>query len=796
MKKKHLFTSFAFLFALSLSALAQLSDQQVIAFAKQGLLAGKEKEKIATELVAKGATPEQLTRLITAAEGTDKNDFAHPLKADTLAIPESRLRVLKNTEKPAAVQDSTLSIKKVKIFGHDLFSSKNLSFEPNENAATPASYIIGPGDELLIDVWGINEATLKQTVSPEGKIYISQVGPVQISGLTIAQATERLRKALSQKYSLSGSEAASQMSVTLGKIRTIQVNVMGEVKTPGTYRLSSLSTVFTALHRAGGVTRIGSMRMVKIVRGGEVVGTVDMYKYIFEGNDDSGMSLTDGDAIIVPAFTALVEVAGGVKRPMIYEVIPGEPVGKILDYAGGFSSDAFPGEIAVQRHDGQGGKVYTVQSGDYQTFGVEDGDKIEAYVNSRYKLFQNRVEIKGSVVRPGTYALGGEIATVRQLIDHAGGLLEDAFLERAQIVREKPDRSLEVLAVGVGAIMNGTAEDVILRRNDILQIADKNEMNPKGDLTITGYVVYPGKYLFAEGMSIEDAIMMAGGLESGASTVRVQVARRIYSPESTETSDTLAHIFTFQIKDGLMVDGAPEFTLQPFDVVSVRKSPTYVAQKIVKVSGEVQFPGEYTLVTNNERISDIFKRAGEGTPNAFIVGASLKRKFTEAERMTRRRLAMIAASEIDSTNIEKMVMTDSYTVGINLEKALQNPHGQYDVVLCDGDELIVPAEMNTVRIQGEVFYPNAVNYFPGKPVSYYIQQAGGFSNDAKRADVYVVYLNGHVDRGSSAVVEPGCEIVVPSKPLRKKMTIGEIISIGTAAASLSTVIVTLINLVK
>ena len=690
----------------------------------------------------------------------------------------------------------------IKIYGHDLFDNEDLTFEPNESAATPADYVIGPGDQIIIDVWGENEVAIKQTVTPEGVIIISQIGPVNVSGMTIEQATAKLKSVLSRKYSLSGSGASSNISVTLGKIRTVKVNVLGEVKQPGTYRLSSLTTVFNALYSAAGVTSIGSLRNIQVIRAGKQIATADIYRMIFEGTDGGNVSLTDGDVIVVPSYSALIEADGGVKRPMFYEILPGEPLEKVLQYAGGFVSNAHPGEVMVQRMDGNNGKVFTVQSGQFASFGMQDGDVLSVYTNNQEDFYTNRVKIKGCVLRPGVYEFGKEIATVRQLVEHAGGLMEDAFTSRAQLVRERSDRTLEMQSVAIGAIMNGTVEDVMLRKNDMLIVSKVSEIERKGDLSITGYVLKPGDYEFAENMTVEDLILLAGGLENGASTARVDVSRRILNPSSTSASDTLAQVFSFSISDSLALDkGVANFTLQPYDVVSVRRSPTYVEQRRIRVSGEVTFPGEYTLISNEEHLSDIINRAGGPTTNGYVAGAMLKRKLTADEYNVRRNLVNLnlikRGSDIkDTTHVNKLKINDIYTVGIDLAKALASPHGVDDVVLHDGDEIIIPSRTSTVRIQGEVMYPNSVSYLPGKNVKYYVHQAGGYSNNAKRAKVYVVYMNGKVAVGSGAKILPGCEVIVPSRSEHQKMGVAEWLGIGTTAASITTMLATITNLIK
>jgi len=785
---KPLLTIISFLMSAMFIANAQIPDQQVISIVKEGIEAGKSKTDIGRELLSRGVPAEQISRLVQMYS-------AQPEKTTQASVEKEQDRTRKTLEIEPAPQTEH-NEPSVKIFGHDIFTVDGLSFEPNENAATPADYVLGPGDEIFIDVWGINEASIKAKISPEGTINISQVGPVALAGLSIEQATAKLKKLLSQKYSLSGENSASQISVTLGSLRTVQINVLGEVNVPGTYRLSSLSTVFNALYRAGGVTEIGSLRGIQLSRAGKIIKVVDLYSFIFDGDDSSNVVLKDGDAIIVPPYLALVEVKGGFKRPMFYESVPDEAIGNMVRYAGGFTYNANVDGLTVERIDGNNGEAFTVQSSEFASFALKDGDVLTANVNINDDNFENRVEISGCVMRPGVYAIGKEVATVRQLVEQAGGLLENAFLPRAQLIREKSDRSLEVKSVAIGAIMSSSAEDIMLRKNDLLIVSDAMEMDPKGKLTITGYVANEGKYDYAEGISIEDLIMLAGGLKPGASTARIDVSRRVVDPSASNAPDSLAQVFSFEIKDGLPVEGTPSFTLEPYDVVSVRKSPAFLEQKIVTVSGEALFPGNYTLVSNNERVSDIFRRAGSATPNAYVAGAKLIRRFSEAEMRTRKELEKFAESEADSTNISAIEKARTYVVGIMLDKAVAEPGGEFDIILCDGDELYIPPMVNTVRIQGEVFYPNAVNYVDGENVSYYIRQGGGYTKDALRKDVFVVYQNGQVDRGRSAKVLPGCEIVVPTRPARSKLTVGEWIGIGTSAASLTTMIVTIANLIK
>ena len=858
MRKRIIFLIAALLTIGAQSLFAQMSDDQIINYITSGVAAGKSERQIGTELMAKGVTTSQLQRLLKAYksgtmsasdvpsvatkldgnrsgrrpvnledEGTDSTsgklkDGSTTAKEKTSAKNKKKKSsaksksVLKSSPIQSGIGDVEVTALEAedeelddeesplfdedgykRIWGHEIFSSGRLSFEPNQNGATPEDYVLGPGDEIIIDIWGLNEATIKQEITPEGRIIVSQVGPIQLAGLTIKEAKGKIKSSLSKIYS-SLRSGSSQMSVTLGDVRTIMVNVMGEVEVPGTYRLSSFSTVFTALYRAGGITEIGSLRNVNLIRGGEVYAVIDVYDYIFAGKLDVNVALKEGDVINVPAYTSLVSIEGFVKRPMFYELKENEGLAKLIAFAGGYSGGAWQQEANVERNDGRTNHIFTVTSDKMESFVMKDGDA--AYVSgSDVEVFSNRVEIKGAVYRPGKFELGGEIATVKQLVEHAGGLMEDAFLGRAQIVREKQDRSLELVAVPIKGIMEGTAADILLKRNDILIISNINEIELKGDFTITGYVVNPGKYQFAEHTTVEDLILLAGGLSEGASSAKVDVARRINIPSSTAASDTLANVFSMSIKDGLIEDGSAGFELEPYDVVSVRRSPTYIEQRNVTITGEVTFPGQYTLSSTNERVSDLVKRAGGATPNGNVHGAMLKRKINQYERNVRNAMARIVTQSVssrDSLDVNKLKVTEIYTVGLELDKALEHPGSDYDVVLRDGDELIIPEEASTVRIQGEVLYPNTVHFISGKPVRYYVRQAGGFSTRARRAKTYVIYMNGTVSVGAGAKLEPGCEIIVPARSDKDRLTTGEWLGIGTTAASITTMIATIVSLFK
>ena len=799
---KFLFVSLLLL-GLAGTAQAQMSDQQVVDYVKNGISAGKDKNQIGRELVVRGVTQSQLERLKVQYEEGKAGDAGVP---DVIAGSRQRKSPADDavpgvvdslSAAPAAVAGRNPSRP---VFGRNVFNRTNLTFEPNENVATPEHYKLGPGDEVIIDIWGANETNIRQQISPEGNIMVSQIGPLYLNGLTIREANEKVREVFARKYAgVAGDEPESQVRITLGQIRTIQINVMGEVAVPGTYRLSSFATVFHALYRAGGVTDIGSLRNIRIMRGGKLLAGLDVYGYILEGKTTDDIRLQEGDVIVVPPYEALVSVEGKVKRPMYYEMKKGETLGTLIDYAGGFTGDAYSKEVRLVRRTGREYRLFNVGSPDYAGFKLDDGDEIS--VGTILNRFANRVEIRGAVYREGMYELGEDMNTVRQLIDRADGLKGDAFLARALLYREHEDLSIETVAVDLKGVINGTVPDISLRRNDVLEIASVRDLEEKGAFRIEGLVSRPGVYPFADNTTLEDLIIQAGGLLDGASTVRVDVARRLKDPKSLEPSSALSELFSFAVKDGFVIEGTPGFVLKPYDMVEVRKSPAYQVQRRVSIDGEVVFAGGYTLTQKNERISDLVKRAGGVTDDAYVRGGRLIREMNDEERAVRDEVVQLARrnSGTDSLAVEKLQMNDRYTVGIELDKALANPGSDYDMVLREGDRLVVPEYVSTVKISGEIMKPNTVLFIKGEKLKYYISQAGGYGSRAKKGKAYIIYMNGTMSRvkgQGKARIEPGCEIVIPGKRARKGMSLAEIMGLTTSAASVGTMAASIANMAK
>ena len=776
---------------------AQMSDDAVIAYVESGMATGKSQTDMAKELAARGVTKAQAERIKAKYEQSQ----ASQTEASKVAgVQEYQRRVNDGALETEAGDIDAVSTELGQngaktVFGRNIFTSRNLTFAPSANLPTPTNYVLGPGDEVIIDIWGTNQATIRRTISQDGTINVPDVGMISLNGMTIRQADSYMKKKLGQIYSVDGDDAKSEIKLTLGNIRTIQVNMMGEVANPGTYYLSSLSNIYHALHRAGGVSRLGTLRDIQLIRKGKVVATIDIYDFIREGKMDDTI-LEEGDIINVPTYDILVDIAGNVRRPMSYELKEGETIADLIDYAAGFTGDAYTKNIRMIRRNGSEYQIFTINEPDYATFELMEGDALT--VGAMLDRFENRIEVKGAVYRPGTYELGNEISTVKQLIEKSEGLKGDAFTNRGLITREREDLTLEILPVDIGAIMAGTAPDVKLVKNDVLYIPSIHDLKDLGNITVGGEVARPGTFVYADNTTLEDAIMLAGGLLESASTVKIDVTRRIKNTASTEQSEELAQIFTFTFKDGYVLDSEASFVLEPYDNVFIHRSPSYSEQAMVEVQGEVIFPGFYAISKRSERISDIVRRSGGINQWAYLKGARLSRKMSEDELRRARATLNVINSAKDSISTDQLYLNNRYYVGVDFEKALANPGCDEDLVIKEDDRIIIPQFNNTVRISGNVLYPNTVAYSSGMTVNDFIDMAGGYGFRSKKNKAYVIYMNGTVAKArrfSKGAVQPGCEIVVPKKR-DKDSTLQEILSISTTAASLGTMIATIGNIIK
>ena len=821
-----------------------MTDKQVMEYVQQGMQQGKSQQQIATELARRGVTREQAERVKklyeqeqkngkgTAAAKTDrKRSKEEGLASDkeyvnsnfdfedgkenkgkvsrfvtTQELIEGQTFTLKLDKNGNLISDSLTIFKEEKleeqVYGRNIFNSNNLTFEPSSNLPTPAGYKLGPGDEVIIDIWGANQVSIQETISPDGAISIDNLGLVFVNGMTVSQATSYLRKELNKIYAgLAGENPTSKIKVSLGNSRTIQVNVMGEVYQPGTYALSAFSTVFHALYSAGGVSEIGSLRNIQVVRNGKNIANVDVYDFIMHGKTKDDISLQEGDVIIVSPYEALVKIEGNVKRPMKYEMKNDETVTTLLKYAGNFASDAYTRSVKVVRQNGKEYQIFTVDDMEYSVFKLKDGDVLtaEAILNR----YENKLEIKGAVYRPGIYQYGGELNTVKQLVEKADGLMAEAFLGRAVLHRQREDLTKEIVQVDLKGIMNGTKPDIALQRNDLLYIPSIHDLQDLGNIEVFGEVARPGKYVYADNMTLEDLIIQAGGLLESASTVKVDVSRRIKNNKSTEISATIGEMFSFALKDGFVIDGEVGFVLKPYDQVYVRRSPGYQEQANVKVVGEILYDGTYALTNKSERLSDLVKKAGGVTPYAYVRGAKLMRKANEEEIERMKDVMKMIQREMGNSVLDslKLDVNKNYSVGIDLEAALKNPGSDADIVLREGDQLILPELTNTVKINGAVMFPNTVTYNKQMTVKDYISQAGGYANGARKTKAFIIYMNGQVAKVNGSgrgMVEPGCEIIVPIKDKTKaeKWNIQTILGIASSIGSLGLTAASVANILK
>ena len=792
MKIRHLLLPL-FIFG-SLASFA-MTDQEVITYIKQATAAGKTEQQIGKELMAKGVTPEQAERIkatyesqqgaetnvttqsVNAASRERRHDAAEDISAEAMG------EISRNVDE---VKDDKLSTRQ--IYGHTVFNSNALTFEPSDNLATPQNYRLGPGDEVIIDIWGASEDHLRQTISPEGSIMISQLGPVYLNGLSINEANKHIKNAFARKYS-GVSDAETDIQVTLGQVRTIQVDLMGEVATPGTFRMSPFSSVFHALYRAGGINDIGSLRNIQVLRNGRKIAGIDIYDYLFQGKTAGNIRLQEGDVIIVPPYGELVSIDGNVKRPMYYEIKPGETIEDVITYAGGFTGDAYTEMIRVARQSGTENELYNIDKGEFASYRLKDGDVLS--VGTILDRYANRVELKGAVYRPGMFAISEDLSTVGQLVSRAEGLTDDAYTERALLYREGPELQLEVIPLNIKGILNGTSPDVKLKRNDMIVISSVHELEERGAVRINGLVARPGSYPYADNLTLEDLVFQAGGLLEGASTARIDISRRIVNPEATAQTQQLSESFTVEMKNGLGVGAGKGFQLRPYDVVQVRSSPGYEEQKFVTLNGQLLFTGEFVLERRNERVSDLIRRAGGIVDGAYIKGARLLRQMTDDEYAANQETLRFARSnqesDGDSIALNTIELPRTYNVGIDLERALANPGSTYDPVMQPDDQLFVPEQQSTVKILGEVMYPNTVVYDPDKKLSYYIGQAGGYGQNAKKGKAFIIYMNGTVAKAKkNTPVEPGCIIIVPTKSKDSGMDWTKVLALSSGVASIAT----------
>lgn len=786
------------------TAQSTMTDQQVLDYVKSGMASGKKQNDIIKELALKGVDRAQAARvkkLYEAQLGGKENAAAveSAVAASREHVPNAGSAedidpLMTQDVQKTANSGVTLPEASEGVYGRSVFRNKNLSFAPSKNMPTPKNYILGPGDEVIVDIFGANQSTIRSVISPEGYINVDILGPIYLSGKSIESANVFLKGKLAQIYEgLSGGEEKTDIQLSLGQVRSIQITIVGEVPNPGTFMVTSLSTVFHAMFQAGGVKEPGTVRAIKLVRNNKPIATIDIYDFLLNGSRKNDVRLEEGDVIIVEPYKSVVKVQGYVKRPMNYEMKEGETIADLLKYAGGFSKTAYSDNVSVVRQQGHDFVVTTVEASQYSSFFLKNGDEIE--VRKMDARFENRISISGAVVLPGVFELKPEVNSVRKLVNKAGGLLPEAFTKRALIHRQHEDRSLETCAIDLEGIMNGTKPDVSLQNNDELFVHSVFELNDQGTFTINGEVAIPGTFPFAANTTVQDLILQAGGLLRSASAARVDVVRLIVDNESLVAQKDISTYYTFSLNNGFAVDGADKFVLEPYDVVTVRRSPSYVNNRGVKVTGEINFPGYYNMSRREERVSDIIAKAGNITDFAYVKGAQLLRKRTDAEKKQTEMMADVVEADNDFV-LNKNMVEQRYLVSFDMADALKNPGGENDLVLVDGDELIVPVLNNTVKIDGAVQMPTTVSYKKGMKKSDLVNAAGGYAKRAYKRKAFIVYMNGRVSKlRRFTTIEPGSQVFIPKKD-KKENQLQQIMSVSTTAASLGMMGVSIANLLK
>jgi protein involved in polysaccharide export with SLBB domain len=818
----------------------QLSDDQIEELVKRAQDAGLSSTDFLMMAQMRGMPSGEVEKLRSRIEGlsvgssksrsTNASKRSAREQIDLNAITQGLMETQELMEEEEA--DSLL-------FGSKLFFQKNrkLSFEPSLNQATPKNYILGPGDLIYVDIYGQSEKYYEATVNPEGSILLDNIGLIAVSGKTIEAAEGIIKNRVASFYTgLSGANPQTFLQVTLGNVKTIKVHILNEVRLPGTFTLSAFSTVFNALYAAGGPSDNGTLRAIQLIRKNKKIAEIDVYDLLINGTANLDVQLQDQDVILVNPYLARVNVIGEVKRPLIFEVTPEDTLDDLIRYAGGFTDLAFKDRISISRITGNQRSISDVFGNQLGLFTLKGGDEIA--VGRVLDRFSNRIQIKGAVFRPGTFALT-EGLTLTQLIKNADGLKGDAYTQRASILRTKGDLSSEVLEVNLQAVLEGRQTDVVLQREDVIRISSIYDVQNERYIQILGEVKRPGTYPYAAGMTPEELILTAGGLQESANLKDIEIARRLEDSDS----GTLSDIITTSINPDLSFN-PNAITLEPFDQVIVRKRANFTMQRLVSVEGQVNSPGIFAIQTSVDRISDLVKRAGGVNQFAYTKGATLIRKTeffnTESEQVRRQKNleALRVLLKDDPNNAEaqeellkrlfrdlpneKVEEKDSIAndakresldqiasetpgvavkiketeaVAINLEKILANPGSEADLVLEEGDILNVPKLLQTVRMRGDVVYPTTLRHELGRGFTYYINGAGGFDRRANRKQTYVVYANGAVKRTkgflgirSYPAIEPGAEVIVPSKGPKTPFRVGELVGITTGLATLALVL--------
>lgn len=756
-----LFGVFKFSYAQIPSNVNGITNAQLEQFLKQVESRGLSEAQVEAMALANGYSAQDIATIrerINRLKTNTTENKADNAKIDN--VTRSQIgEVAERTE--VAVSDRQEVGKKAETFGSQLFNNKNLTFEPNLRLPTPKNYILGPDDELKIDITGYAYQHYDVKISPEGTIKLESLSPIYINGNTIEQAKYKIIERL--KTLFAGLKTGTlNADITLGNVRTIKVTIVGEVQNPGTYSISSLATAFNALYLSGGPNRNGSFRNIQVFRNNSLIKRIDLYDFLLKGTLEDNINLNDQDVILIPFFEKKVEIDGEVRQKGIFELKEKETFSDLLKYAGGYSEQAYTATVNVNRNTNKEKKLLTFDPKLENNLLTQNGDKF--YIGTILDRFENKVEIRGAVFRPGEFALGEKVKTLKQLIQSAEGVREDAYLNRVLLIREQENLDPIYMPIDLGKVLRGEIADIELKRQDQVVIKSVVEIRQERSIEIIGAINNPGSFPFADNMSVRDLILLAGGFTDGATTKRIEIARRLYNDESIDKS---VEITTINLSKDLnpTADG---FKIKPFDKVFVRNLPNYETQQMVQVLGEVNYPGAYAIENKIEHVTDIIERAGGLRSEAYINGAKFYR--------------------------------NNNLIFVDFDKALKNKTSPSNLLLENGDRLEIPKEKQTVTIVGQVLSPTTVAYQPNFNFREYIAQAGGFTDSAFVKKTFVKYANGSTNRTRSFAgikdypkVQQGMTIIVPTRN-RIRMTSAEKIAISTGFISLSAVLLTLIRL--
>ncbi|NQW37379.1 MAG: SLBB domain-containing protein [Flavobacteriales bacterium] len=770
-----------------------LSDQQISSYWNKAKSEGYTMDQLAILAKAKGMSASQVSKLKQRINALKYTSVTTGNTANSNDAPIS------NLEKFGLQGKSPDEVKKNALFGYDFFSNPNISFTPNLNLATPTTYQLGPGDEILIDIWGASQNNYRNKVDRDGAIRIDNIGPIYISGLSIEKASAKIRAYLKKIYSGIGAPNNSNNKVYAGislvGVRSVQVNIIGEVKVPGTYTLSALSSVLNALYAAGGPTKNGTFREVNIIRNGKPYQKFDIYKYLIDGSEEGNVLLQDQDIIIIKPYISKIQVTGKIKRPGIYELKNEETIKDLIGFFGGFTADAYQDRLLVERVNGTQREVSEILQAQQKDFELKDGDNIT--VGAVIDRFKNRVSIGGAIYRPGNYELTNKL-TLSGLLEKAMGLKDDAFLDRGIIYRSVDGVKQEVIPFSVRNIISKTS-DISLKRADNIHIFSIYNLKEKQTVSIDGAINNPKAVDFKENMSIEDLIAMAGGYSEGADPNVIDISRM--------GSDGNYKIISKNIKksstNNLMLDDKAHFYLQAFDRVSVRYIPGFTKQQNVSIQGEISRPGIYAIGDKDERISDLVTKAGGFSPYAYVKGATLIRKINKGKDTDKEQLKLLENLGQKGSLVDIKPNQTEFKIGINLVEimAQAGQKSNIDLILEAGDILMVPAQKQTVEVRGEVLSPSLSRFDKSNSFKEYINSSGGFTDNAKFKNSYVVYANGDIKSikrflffKSYPKIEPGAVIIVPKKgEAKNKMTLQEAVTLTTGLSTLGILLKTFIK---